>query len=221
MLSSVIVEPKGSPAIASVIWLHGLGADGNDFVPIIPHLKLPASLPVRFIFPHAPVIPVTCNNGFEMRSWYDILELTEIRKVNEAHLIASANAVTQLINAEIKKGIAPENILLIGFSQGGAVALHAGLRFQRPLAGIFALSTYMATAHTLKQEASDANREITIHLAHGQFDDMVTRRATDQAKTELESHGYKPEWHEYSMGHEVCLKEIRDISRWMQVLLAG
>ena len=137
LLPCEIIEPS-VPATASVIWLHGIGADGYDFVPVVPHLKLPEELAVRFIFPHAPIRPVTCNNGYEMRAWYDILELTEIRKINESHLLATCNQIVELIKRENNKRIPSERILLVGFSQGGAIAYHTAIHYPEKLAGLIA-----------------------------------------------------------------------------------
>lgn len=218
MLDAVYVEPKKT-VNAVVIWLHGLGADGHDFEPVIPHLKLIDSLNVRFIFPHAPVQPVTCNNNIAMRSWYDILELSEIRKINEQDLIQTSEKINKLIEQQVLDGIPAEKVLLVGFSQGGAVALHTGLRYPSPLAGILALSTYMPRENSLKNEASDANKGIVIHMAHGDKDDMVTPRASQKAFDDLETHQYNVSFNRYPMGHELCLKEVRDIGRWMNELL--
>ncbi len=218
MLDAVYVEPKKT-VNAVVIWLHGLGADGHDFEPVIPHLKLIDSLNVRFIFPHAPIQPVTCNNSIAMRSWYDILELSEIRKINEQDLIQTSEKINQLIEQQVLDGIPAEKVLLVGFSQGGAVALHTGLRYPSPLAGILALSTYMPRENSLKNEASDANKGIVIHMAHGNNDDMVTPRAAQKAFNDLETHQYNVSFNRYPMGHELCLKEVRDIGRWMNELL--
>ncbi len=218
LLDYIRVEPD-QHATASVIWLHGLGADGSDFEPVIPHLKLPDGLNVRFIFPHAPIAPVTCNGGFQMRSWYDILELSEIRKVNEQDLINVTSTIYQFIEQEITSGIPAHKILLVGFSQGGAVALHAGLRSPEKLAGSLALSTAMPRAAALEKEASIANRTLPIKFAHGEHDDMVTPRASILAEIDLKALNYPVERRTYSMGHELCLPEIRDIGRWMHELL--
>jgi len=218
MIDAVQVEPQKT-ANAVVIWLHGLGADGHDFEPVIPHLNLPSTLNIRFIFPHAPVQPVTCNNGMAMRSWYDILELSELRKINEQDLINATASIDQVIEHQMQSGIPSEKILLVGFSQGGAVALHTGLRFSSKLAGILALSTYMPRADAIPTEAAEANRNITIHMAHGDHDDMVTPSASKQAFADLKDNQYNVTWDNYSMGHELCLQEIRDIGRWMTNLL--
>jgi len=219
MLDAVYVEPKKT-VNSVVIWLHGLGADGHDFEPVIPHLKLIDGLNVRFIFPHAPIQPVTCNNNIAMRSWYDILELSEIRKINEQDLIETSETINQLIEQQVQSGIPAEKVLLVGFSQGGAVALHTGLRYPHPLAGILALSTYMPRENSLKNEASDANKGIVIHMAHGDSDDMVTPRASKKAFDALTKHHYNVSYNQYPMGHELCLKEIRDIGLWMNALLS-
>ncbi len=219
MFDAVYVEPKKT-ANAVVIWLHGLGADGHDFEPVIPHLKLTDELSVRFIFPHAPIQPVTCNNNIAMRSWYDILELSEIRKINEQDLIQTSTTINQLIDQQVLDGIPSEKVLLVGFSQGGAVALHTGLRHPSPLAGILALSTYMPREDNLKSEASDANKDIVIRMAHGDNDDMVTPRASKKAYDDLTKLQYNVSYNKYPMGHELCLREIRDIGLWMNELLA-
>lgn len=218
MFDAVRVEPP-RPATATIIWLHGLGANGHDFEPVIPHLKLPDTLSVRFIFPHAPVQPVTCNGGMAMPSWYDILALTEIRKINEQDLIDTSRTISQLIDEEIERGIAAENILLVGFSQGGAVAIHTALRYPQSLAGLLALSTYMPREESIAEEASPANKDITIHMAHGDHDDIVTPRAARKAFDDLQRHNYRVTWNNYTMGHELCLPEIRDIGRWITELL--
>ena len=165
LLETVEIDPGTEPE-ASVIWLHGLGADGHDFEPVVPMLGLPASLPVRFVFPHAPVRPVTINMGMRMRAWYDILDMSVDRKVDTENLLESADRLVDLIEAEKRRGRNAARILLAGFSQGGAVALHTGLRYPEALAGIAALSTYMPTADTLEAEASDANRTIPVFMAH-------------------------------------------------------
>lgn len=215
-----IVEPKGS-ANSSVIWLHGIGADGFDFVPVVPHLKLPEELQVRFIFPHAPVRPVTCNAGYEMRAWYDILELSEIRKINEQHLLESVENIQALIRIENEQGIPSDKIVLAGFSQGGAVAYHTALLYPEKLAGLIALSTYMGITQGIENQLSAANRDLPIKVAHGKQDDMVTERAARLAFDTLKALGYNISWKSYPMGHELCLSEIRDIGRWLTEMLKG
>ncbi|MEE2732860.1 MAG: alpha/beta fold hydrolase [Pseudomonadota bacterium] len=209
-----IVEPT-TPADACVIWLHGLGASGHDFVPVVPHLKLKAGLAVRFIFPHAPDIPVTCNGGYVMPAWYDILALTEIREINLDHLRQAQAAINQLIQEQLDLGIPAHRIVLIGFSQGGAVAYHTALQFHQRLAGLIALSTYLPNPDTLVAEARIPNQELPIHIAHGDHDDMVTERAARAAFTWLQEQGYSVDWSHYPMGHEVCITEIRHIGEWL------
>ena len=212
-----ITLETGEQPIASVIWLHGLGANGHDFVDVVPHLALPASLPVRFIFPHAPEIPVTINGGYIMPAWYDILEMDIERKIDERQIQASSDAINALIEREIARGIPSHRIILAGFSQGGAVAYHCGLSFDKPLAGILALSTYFATWRTLKFH--DANKGVPIHLYHGSQDEMVFEEMGLAARNVLINKGYKPEFQSYAMGHELCMNEILDISSAIQQML--
>lgn len=207
----------GEQPNASVIWLHGLGANGHDFVDVIPHLALPASLPVRFIFPHAPEIPVTINGGYIMPAWYDILEMNIERKIDEKQIQASSDAIAALIEREIARGIPSHRIILAGFSQGGAVAYHCGLSFDKPLAGILALSTYFATWRTLAFH--EANKGIPLFLYHGSQDEMVYEELGLAARRILIEKGYEPEYQCYAMGHELCLDEIRDISHAIQKCL--
>jgi phospholipase/carboxylesterase len=214
MLESVEINPDVAPK-GTVIWLHGLGADGHDFEPIVPMLGVPDALSIRYVFPHAPVRPVTINAGMQMRAWYDILEMTLSRKVDVDNLLDSADALTALIGRELASGLSADRVLLAGFSQGGAVALHAGLRYEAALAGILALSTYMPTAATLESEKSEANREIPIMMAHGTMDPMVPIAAGIAARQELIRLGYAVSWHEYPMLHQVCDEEIREIGRWI------
>ncbi|MFV1873415.1 MAG: alpha/beta hydrolase [Oleiphilus sp.] len=215
-LPHITVETGPKP-IASVIWLHGLGASGHDFESIVPHLKLPESLPIRFIFPHAPEIPVTINGGYIMPAWYDILEMDVERKIDEAQIQQSSDAITALIDREIDRGIASEKIILAGFSQGGAVAYHCGLSMPKPLAGIIAMSTYFATWRTLKLHP--ANASLPIHLFHGTHDDIVLESMGINARNILIEKGFKPSFTTYSMAHEVCLEEVADISRAIQAML--
>jgi phospholipase/carboxylesterase len=220
LLETVEIDPKKEPS-ASVIWLHGLGADGHDFEPVVPMLDLPDSLPLRFVFPHAPVRPVTINMGMRMRAWYDIVDMRVERKVDRQNLLESADRLRDLIEAEKRRGFTADRILLAGFSQGGAVALHAGLRYPETLAGIVALSTYMPTADTLESEASDANRQIPIFVAHGTNDQTVPAAAGRSARQELERLDYRVEWNEYPMMHEVCVEEIRELGKWVVRTLGG
>lgn len=207
-LPAVEIEPKQT-ATASVIWLHGLGADGNDFVPIIPELKLPEDLAVRFIFPHAPKLPVTINNGHVMPAWYDILEMSIDRSVDVAQLEKSAQAIADLIDREIERGIPSEKIILAGFSQGGAVAYQCGLTYPKPLAGILALSTYFATPETIKTH--DANDDIPVHIFHGTKDPVVPEFLGQQARDVLKHMGYQCTYRTYPMEHSVVMEEIEDI----------
>jgi phospholipase/carboxylesterase len=215
-LPHITVETGHDPQ-ASVIWLHGLGASGHDFEAIVPHLHLPDDLPVRFIFPHAPDIPVTINGGYIMPAWYDILEMNIERKIDERQIQQSSDAIIALIEREIERGIASENIILAGFSQGGAVAYHCGLSYHRPLGGILALSTYFATWRTLAFHP--ANRAIPLYLFHGSQDEMVHEQMGRDACRILLEKGYQPEYQSYPMEHEVCLEEIADISGVLQRLL--
>jgi phospholipase/carboxylesterase len=217
-LNCEVIEPA-SPATSCVIWLHGLGASGHDFIPVVPHLKLADNLSVRFIFPHAPEIPVTCNGGYLMPAWYDILALTEIREINIDHLKSARDCISTLIDEQIKQGIAADKIILIGFSQGGAVAYHTALQYSQALAGLIALSTYLPNPESLTPSARVANQAIPIHIAHGDFDDMVTEHAARTAFNWLLKNGYQVDWTQYPMGHEVCVAEIRQIGQWISDLL--
>ena len=226
LLPCVEVEPRDyQPANASrrdadaaVIWLHGLGASGHDFEPIVPELRLPEAMAVRFVFPHAPNIPVTINGGFIMPAWYDILALDVERKINEQQFHDSVKATVGLIERELERGIASERIILAGFSQGGAIAYHAALGYDKPLAGLMTLSTYFPSRHVF--EPHPANRQLPIHIYHGQYDPMVEESRGREAKAALESMGYQPEYKSYPMAHEVCLEQINDISAWLQARLS-
>ncbi|MEO8203215.1 MAG: alpha/beta hydrolase [Betaproteobacteria bacterium] len=218
LLERIETETGDNP-VASVIWMHGLGADGHDFEPIVPELRLPRSLPVRFIFPHAPVRAVTLNNGMQMRAWYDILELGGVREDGEG-LRDSQAAVEALIAAEEARGIAAGRIVLAGFSQGGAITFQAGLRHPQRLAGLMALSTYLPLAGTVEAERHAANRDVPIFMAHGSADPMISMGRALKSRKMLEALGYPLEWHEYPMPHSVCPEEIGDISAWLQKVLA-
>jgi phospholipase/carboxylesterase len=198
---------------AAVIWLHGLGADGHDFEPIVPELEL--ARPVRFVFPHAPVRPVTINNGMRMRAWYDIYQFGAGRE-DEEGLRASQKLVDEMIRAQ---GLPPEKIVLAGFSQGGAIVLQAGLRYGERLAGIMALSCYLPIAATVAAERSEPNKGAPIFMAHGRFDDMIPIQRAHQSRDALETLGYQVEWHEYPMPHSVCAPEIADISAFLAKVL--
>ena len=202
-------------ADAAVIWLHGLGADGNDFVPIVSELKLPAGMNIRFIFPHAPLRPITINQGYRMRGWYDITSLDIANRDDVDGIIESAEQLARLCDEQVSQSIAAENIIVAGFSQGGAIALYAGLRYTRKLGGIMALSTYLPMHQRLQQEAAAANRETPIFIAHGLYDDVVALKFGQHTRELLQQMGYPLVWHDYAMGHSVSVEEIKDISAWM------
>ncbi|HPQ96408.1 MAG: carboxylesterase [Thiothrix sp.] len=216
LLPAVEIEPP-VPATAAVIWLHGLGADGHDFEPVVPELGLPADAPIRFVFPHAPRIPVTINNGYVMPAWYDILEMDLGRRVDTGQLLASARAVQALVDRERERGIASERIVLAGFSQGGAVVYQAALTYPEPLAGVLALSTYFATADTIRPDA--ANRKLLIRICHGLMDDVVPESLGQAAQKRLQEMGYAPEYLTYPIGHSVSLAEIRDLGMFLRAWL--
>ncbi len=218
MLDSIELTTGNAPQLA-VIWLHGLGADGHDFEPIVPELGL--RFPVRFVFPHAPVRPVTINGGMAMRAWYDILGFDRRSQEDSAGIRASAAAVTQLIDREIERGMSSERIVLAGFSQGGAVALHTALREPRGLAGVLALSTYLPLASTLAGERSAANARVPLFMAHGTEDSVLPLALAETSRRALEALGYAVAWHPYSMAHSVCLEEISAIGAWLAALPAS
>jgi phospholipase/carboxylesterase len=204
---------------AAVIWLHGLGADGNDFVPLIPELRLPASAAIRFIFPHAPFRPVTCNGGYVMRAWYDIYSLDNLDNEDHDGMMESQQLVESLILKEMDRGINPGRIILMGFSQGGAVALYTGLRYAQRLGGIGALSTYLPLADLVADEKHGANAEVPVFMAHGLYDTVVRIGLGEKSCQALKQHGYPVQWHSYPMEHSVCQEEIADIRQWLiQVL---
>ncbi len=217
LLEAIEMETGRHPAV-SIIWMHGLGADGNDFVPIVQELDLSKAPPIRFIFPHAPMQPVTINNGYVMRAWYDVsygdLE-GKSRQADGQGVRASQAAIGKFIEREMDSGIASKNIVLAGFSQGGAIALQTGLRYPQPLAGVMALSTYLPLAESFPQEAAPANAKTPIFMAHGTHDPVVPHAMGSKSKELLGKMGYDVEWHEYPMQHSVCLEEIRDISAWL------
>ena len=217
LLETLEVETGASPS-ATVIWMHGLGADGHDFEPIVPELGLPDTLQVRFIFPHAPVRPVTLNNGMAMRAWYDIIEIGGGREDGEG-LRDSQAAIEQLIAAEVARGIPASRIVLAGFSQGGAIAFQAGLRHPERLAGIMALSTYLPLAGTVEDERSAANRDLPIFMAHGSRDPMIPMARAQQSRDALLALGFKVEWRDYPMPHSVCPQEIADIAAFLLRIL--
>jgi phospholipase/carboxylesterase len=213
-LETVEIAPRSSPELA-VIWLHGLGADGHDFEPIVAELKLRRA--VRFVFPHAPIRAVTSNNGVEMRAWYDIVGFDDAGE-DEPGIRASAAAVTRLVDREVERGVAAERVVLAGFSQGGAVALQLALREPRRLAGVLALSTYLPLAASLAREKSAANAALPIFMAHGEYDPVIPLAYADKSRKILEREGYAVDWHVYPMPHSVCAPEIAGIAAWLEGL---
>jgi phospholipase/carboxylesterase len=213
-MEAIEIESGPNPQ-AAVIWLHGLGADGHDFEPVVPELRLPKA--VRFIFPHAPVRPVTINNGMRMRAWYDIFQFGGGPE-DEAGIRASEGLLKELISREKKRGLAAGSIVLAGFSQGGAIVLHTGLRYPERLAGIMALSTYLPLQEKLK-EATEANRDLPIFMAHGSYDDIIPLRRAEQSKDLLVKSGYAVDWRTYPMPHSVCPEEIGHISGFLLRIL--
>jgi len=214
----VEVETGPNPA-AAVIWLHGLGADGHDFEPIVPELVRPGERALRFVFPHAPVRPVTLNGGFAMRAWYDIVSLERRGPEDESGIRGSQARVETLIRRENARGIASERIVLAGFSQGGALALFAGVRYGEKLAGIMGLSCYLLLAGRLAAERGGANQATPIFLAHGLEDPVVAPALGAQARAALDAAGYQVEWHTYTMPHSVSPQEIADIAQWLRRVL--
>jgi phospholipase/carboxylesterase len=216
--AAVCLEPE-TPPTASVIWLHGLGADGHDFVPVVPELELPDALALRFVFPHAPVRPVTINNGMRMRAWYDILALSGAARQDERGIRESSSVLGDFIARERERNVAAR-IVIAGFSQGGAIALHAALRHPERLAGVLALSTYLPLPERLADEASPANRDLPILMCHGTADPVLPVQMGQASRDRLVALGYPVEWKTYPMQHQVSLAEIRDISLWLARQLA-
>ncbi|MDQ6957519.1 MAG: alpha/beta hydrolase [Mariprofundaceae bacterium] len=217
-LEKVIVETGEKPD-ASIIWLHGLGADGHDFEPIVPELGLPDHLAIRFIFPHAPAIPVSINNGYIMPAWYDFKQTDLGIEHDEKGISRSAKQIQLLIEQQEMHGIAPDRIILAGFSQGGAMAIHCGLRQAEPLAGIMALSAYLLLPNQLEDEMKDSARNVPIFMAHGVDDPVVPCTAGEASRRKLEKAGCRTEWHNYPMEHHVCPQEIKDIGWWIREAL--
>lgn len=214
LLDCVELEPDGD-ARAAVVWLHGLGADGHDFEPIVPELPLNADLGVRFVFPHAPRIPVTLNAGMQMPAWYDIAEMDLRRRHDEEGVLRSHRQVQRLLEREVDRGVPSDKIVLAGFSQGGAIALHLGLRWEQPLAGVLALSTYLLRSDTIDEERSEANRKTPIFQAHGAHDPMVPIERGQEARDRLLELDYDVYWQRYPMQHEVCWEEIQAVGAWL------
>ena len=221
LLEAIEVDTGKNPS-SSVIWMHGLGADGNDFVPIVNELDLDGAPAIRFVFPHAPMRAVTINNGMVMRAWYDV-SLGDLdgnsRRADERGVRESQSQITALIEREAKRGVEPERVVLAGFSQGGAVALQTGLRHPRKLAGVMALSCYLPLAESLPQEAAAANRATPIFMAHGTYDPLIPIVAAAGSMTYLTGLGFSVEWRQYSMPHSVCPQEIEDIGTWLRKVL--
>ena len=215
-LDSIIIETHEHPD-AAVIWLHGLGADGNDFVPIIEQLQLPSNLAIRFIFPHAPMRPITINEGYQMPGWYDISSLSIVEQEDEAGIKESSAILKQICEQQVADGIVASRIVLAGFSQGGAIALHCGCRYPDLLAGIMALSTYLALPDSLDDEISPHMAETPVFMAHGREDDVVAYDYGYDSKEQLEGLDVPVVWYEYDMGHSVCLEEINHIRlKWIK-----
>ena len=216
LLDAIEIETGKNPT-ASVIWLHGLGADGNDFAPIVPELRLPKA-GIRFVFPHAPVRPVTINAGMRMRAWYDIADGAN-RREDERGVRASQVLIEALIAREKERWTKAGRLVLAGFSQGGAIALHAGLRHPGRIAGIMALSAYVPVGEKLSAERSTANRDVPIFMGHGSDDPIIPLVRAEQSRNLLKSLGYPVEWHEYGMPHSVCPEELTDIGTWLRKVL--
>jgi phospholipase/carboxylesterase len=221
LLPAIEVESVETPQY-SVIWLHGLGADGSDFEPVVPELGLERGPGIRFIFPHAPQMPVTCNGGYVMPAWYDIISLDSTsRAVDEGGIIASREAIRRLIARENQRGVPCSHIVVAGFSQGGAVAYMTALTHPEPLAGLIALSAYIPAPKLLEDEATPANQAIPIFAAHGSGDEVLSPLLGIRARDHLMRLGYRIEWHDYPMPHSVCIEEIREIGRWLRERMAG
>ena len=216
LLPAIEYETQPNPD-ASVIWLHGLGADGNDFAPIVPELRLPESLAIRFIFPHAPSIPVTVNGGLVMPAWYDILEMDIDRKIDTVQLMKSATEINGFVTRELKRNIRSKRIVIAGFSQGGAIAYQVALSSQFTLGGLLAMSTYFATVDSI--ELRDSNKKIPIKIQHGTDDSVVPESLGKKATTQLIKLGYSVNYQNYPMEHAVCSQQISDISLWLQEIL--
>lgn len=219
LLEAVTIEPKKA-ANACIIWLHGLGADGHDFKDVIPNLGLPANHGIRFIFPHAPTLPVTINAGMVMPAWYDVAAIDLEAVQDEAGIKKSESAVIELILENIRQGISSERIILIGFSQGGALALYTALRFPQPLGGVASLSAYLPLHDKLMHERHAANEHLDIFMGHGFMDPIVSYWIGQKSMAYLQGAGFDPKWHAYPMVHTVCLTELNDIGKWIREVLS-
>ena len=218
LLPSIVIETADQPT-HTIIWMHGLGADGNDFVPIVQELNLQSSIRIRFVFPHAPLRPVSINGGAVMRAWYNITDQNLSSDEDAIGIRASQSAVEKLISREIQNGIKPENVVLAGFSQGGAIALQAGLRYSNKLAGILVLSSYLPLSETLTADAHPSNTTTQIFMAHGHNDPVIPLELAILSKQKLLELGYSVKWNLYQMEHSVCTEEIADISEWLKQVL--
>ena len=218
--SAVIVQPGSAPR-AAVIWLHGLGADGYDFVPIVPELRVPPDAAVRFVFPHAPVRPVTLNQGMAMRAWYDIKSLDRNGIVDEPGIRESMGTVRGWIDRQVADGIPANRIVIAGFSQGGAIAQTTALRHAARLAGLVALSTYLPLSESLAKEGTAVNKALPILMAHGTYDPMLPLAIGEWSRDRLREFGYTVDWHAYPMAHEVCAEEIEVIGAFLRHVLGG
>lgn len=216
---AVVVQPPTATA-ASVIWLHGLGADGHDFEPILPDLGSAITERTRFVFPHAPMRPVTINGGYVMRAWYDVVDADITRRADAAGVYESEEILRGYIDAEVASGVPPERIVVAGFSQGGAIALHGGLRYPQRLAGVLGISCYLPLPAAIAQRPAPANAMTPIFMAHGSEDPVIPVRAGSQSRDYLKGLDYDIEWHTYPMQHSVCPEEIEDIGRWLLRVLA-
>lgn len=220
---TVEVQSETEPG-GSVIWLHGLGADGHDFEPVVPDLRLPDEIGLRFVFPHAPLRSVTINAGMTMRAWYDVVSLDRSGPQDEAGIRESSRMLELLIEREHERGIPRENIVLAGFSQGGAIAIHTALRYSHRLAGLMGLSTWLPLADRFGEEVANDEqgqlRDLPVFMAHGTFDPMLPIALGREAREVLDDAGYKVEWHEYPMAHAVCGEELADISTWLTSIFA-
>ncbi len=219
LLETLEVEP-GDQAQAAVIWLHGLGADGRDFRPIVPELDLPQEARIRFVFPHAPYRPVTINGGMAMRAWYDLLGLEAGSPQDAEGIQDGERRLRELIDRETRRGVPAERVVLAGFSQGGALALYTGLRYPQRLAGIMGLSTYLPLHWAVAESRAEGNAETPIFMAHGRQDPVLPFELGEYARCWLQERGYPVEWRGYVMGHQVCLEEIQAIAVWLQQVLA-
>lgn len=217
-LSCIEITPS-QPALGSIIWLHGLGADGNDFVPIVQELQLPASLSLRFVFPNAPIMPVTINNGYRMPAWFDIVSMSIDQRIDQVGIHRSVKLLENLIEKEIKLGIPAEKIVLAGFSQGAVIALTTGLQYAKKLGGVLALSGYLPFAEQLVHaDITKINRATPIFIGHGTQDNVVPCALGQMGYELLNKHQYSVTWHSYSMPHSVCGSEIADIAKWLKAI---